>query len=300
MTPLQVCEPLLQYICRLNRSARKGGNFDMSVVRSQITELFDQIRRDAAAEPALAEHFDYGRGQLELVLMFFVDFMIKESKLPFAAEWQELAVERHNEMAGDEKFFDLLDEALADPSEAVAPRLAVYYACIGLGLTGWYTGQAEHLRKKMLEISGRIRAIMDVDRTARVCPEAYEHTNTTDLIQPPGARLFGIFLVAASLLVVLFVANVYLYRSTSESLDRALTRIVQADQGSTEVVQAEGASDLQGDDDGAPEPDQAAPEPDQAPPEPDAAPDEPDAAPAEAAPQADESSNSEADPEDTE
>ena len=230
MTPLEICEPLLQYICRLSRSARKGGSFEMNHVRNQVVELFDNMKREAAAEPALADHFDYNKGQLELVLMFFVDFMIKESNLPFASEWQELAIERHNEMAGDEKFFDLLDEALADPGDAVAPRLAVYYACIGLGFTGWYTGQAEHLRKKMLEVSARIRRIMDVDSAARICPDTYEHTDTSDLIQPPGTRLVGIFLVAVSLVVVLFVANVYLYRTTSDKLRTTLTQITQTGQ----------------------------------------------------------------------
>ena len=242
MTPLQASEPLLQYICRLNRWARRGGSFDVSVVRSQINELFDKIEQDVADVPGLAEHFEYGRGQLGLVLMFFVDFMIRESKLPFAAEWSDLAIERHDEPAGDERFFDLLEQALADRSDAAAPRLAVYYTCIGLGFTGRHSGQAEYLRKKMLEIHTRIRAIMDVDRTARICPEAYAHTNTSDLVHRPSTRLFGILLVTFSLIVALVVANVYLYRSTSATLDQALNRIVKADRGATDVTPSQGSS----------------------------------------------------------
>jgi hypothetical protein len=32
---LDLCEPLFQYVCRLNRSARKGGNYELSQVQSE-------------------------------------------------------------------------------------------------------------------------------------------------------------------------------------------------------------------------------------------------------------------------
>ena len=43
------------------------------------------------------------------VILFFVDFMIHNSNLSFAVDWQNLAYEE-NEMAGEEKFFNLLDK----------------------------------------------------------------------------------------------------------------------------------------------------------------------------------------------
>ena len=57
-------------------------------------------------------------------LIFFVDSLISESTLPFAAEWnrKRLAYER-NELAGDEKFFDFLDETLAEKGPDADERL---------------------------------------------------------------------------------------------------------------------------------------------------------------------------------
>jgi cytochrome bd-type quinol oxidase subunit 1 len=43
------------------------------------------------------------------------------------------------QLAGDEKFFDLLEETLNDSSEDASERLAVYYTCLGLGFMGMYT-----------------------------------------------------------------------------------------------------------------------------------------------------------------
>jgi len=221
MTLLELCEPLFQYVCRLNRSGRKGGSFEPSRVRSEIQAMLDDMRSKSAADGNLTSQFE----KIELPLIFFVDFMIKESSLPFARQWKEMAYER-NELAGDEKFFDLLDETLADPTQAATERLAVFYACLGLGFTGWYTGQPEYLRKKMLEVSARIRNIMDVDEAVRICPEAYEHVDTSDLVQPPGAKLAGIFIALGGMILVTFIANFFLFRTTAANLQDALRQIL--------------------------------------------------------------------------
>lgn len=224
MTLLDLCEPLIQYVCRLNRSGRKGGSFEPSRVRAEIDAMFEDMRSKASADPNLTSQYD----KIEMPLIFFVDFMIKESALSFARDWKEIAYE-HNELAGDEKFFDLLDETLADPSQAATERLAVYYTCIGLGFTGWYTGQPEYLRKKQLETSARIRAMMDVDEASRICPEAYEHVDTSDLVQPPGMKLLGIFIALIGMTVVMFVANFFLFKTTASELQAALRKIIARD-----------------------------------------------------------------------
>ena len=224
MTLLELCEPLFQYVCRLNRSGRKGGSFEPSRVRAEIDALFEDMKAKASADPNFTSQYD----KIEMPLIFFVDFMIKESSLSFAGQWQEIAYE-HNELAGDEKLFDLLDETLADPSQAATERLAVFYTCIGLGFTGWYTGQPEYLRKKQLEISARIRAMMDVDEALRICPEAYENVDASDLVQPPGLKLLGIFIGLIGMAVVMFVANFFLFRTTASDLQAALQKIIDRD-----------------------------------------------------------------------
>jgi len=222
MTLLELCEPLFLYVCRLNRSSRKGGHHDLSQVRAEIKVILDDVRSKAASDGRLTELHE----KTEMVLIFFVDFMIKESTLPFAREWRELAFER-KELAGDEKFFDLLDEALADPSAAATERLAVFYTCMGLGFTGIYTGQPEYLRKMMLQCSARIRDKIDSDLMARICPEAYQHVDTSDLVQPPGSKLLGIFITLICLIAVLFVSNIFLFKWSVEDLTNALDAIIK-------------------------------------------------------------------------
>src|SRR3954462_9590007 len=223
MTLLELTDPLFQYMCRFNRSARKGGHHDLHQVRQEVKAMLTDMNSKARSQPGLSNQFE----KIEIVLMFFVDFMIKSSPISNSTDWQELAFDR-KELAGDEKFFDLLEETLADRSEQASERLAIFYTCMGLGFTGWYTGQPEYLRKKMLECSTRIRSMIDTDRGSKICPESYENVDTSNLVQPPSASLVGIGIALVGLIVVLFIANAYMYRSSSNELTRALQGVIDA------------------------------------------------------------------------
>ncbi len=226
MTLLELCEPYFQAICRLNRSARKGVRVEAPAVRGDIVALLADLRERASTTPGLPEQFE----RIELVLMIFADSMVKDGRLGLGAHWHDLARDR-NEANGDEAFFDLLDETLSDTSERASERLAIFYTCLGLGFTGFYTGQPEFLRKKMAEISARIRTMMDKDDASKICPEAYEHTSTADLIEPPGRSLVGIGVVLVGLVIALVALNVFMYRAASAELTEAMQRIIRAGGG---------------------------------------------------------------------
>jgi type VI protein secretion system component VasF len=223
MTPLELCEPIFTKVCMLNRLGRKRGDLlSCDQLRVEIDQLLARVRNSAEADPALRLHWQ----KLELPMIFFVDSMISESSLAVAATWNRtrLAYDR-KELAGDEKFFELLDETLNDPSDEASQRLVVFYTCIGLGFTGWYTGQPEYLRGKMLDISQRIRTAMETDKSVRICPETYLNVDTRDLVKPPASRLGGIAVVFAGLCLIVVTVEAYLFHAASLSLTDSLTAI---------------------------------------------------------------------------
>jgi type IV/VI secretion system ImpK/VasF family protein len=224
MIILELCEPIFRKICLLNRLGRKGGaSRDYDSLRLEIEELFSQARRVSEEDPVLRLQWQ----KMEFPLVFFIDSMISESGLNAASNWNRnrIAYER-KELAGDEKFFDLLDETLRDPSEEATQRLLVYYTCIGLGFTGWYAGQPEYLRGKMLDISQRIRSAMETENSARICPEAYLNVDTRDLVQAPASRLGGIAIIFAGLCLLVLIVEIYLFRAASLSLTDSLSAII--------------------------------------------------------------------------
>jgi type VI protein secretion system component VasF len=224
MTILELCEPIFRKICLLNRLGRKGGgSLDYESLRSEIEELFSRARKISEEDPEMRFQWQ----KVELPLIFFVDSMISESGLAAAPTWNRnrIAYER-KELAGDEKFFDLLDETLKDPSDEAGQRSLVFYSCIGLGFMGWYAGQPEYLRGKMLDISQRIRSAMETEKSARICPEAYQNVDTRDLVQAPASRLGGIAIIFAGLCLLVLIVEVYLFRAASLSLTDSLSSII--------------------------------------------------------------------------
>jgi type VI protein secretion system component VasF len=226
MTVLELCEPLFKKVCLLNRVGREGASLSSAIelekLRFEIKELFADLEKKASAQPGLGVLWQ----KLELPLIFFADSMIAECGLAVSTAWHHnrLAYER-KELAGDEKFFDLLDETLNDPSEEATERLKIFYTCLGLGFSGWYAGQPEYLRGKMLDISHRIRPAMDTDQSTRICPEAYIGVDTRDLIQRPGLSIAAIAIIFVGLCLIVLTVETYLFRAASLSLTDSVTAI---------------------------------------------------------------------------
>ena len=113
MNLVQLTEPLFLYVGCLTRAAEHKTEFDVEQVRREIIGIFADIRIKAEVHPSLAYQYDR---TINLILIFYVDFMIKESDLNIAQEWVELAFDEQ-ELAGDEQFFDLLEQTLAQNME---------------------------------------------------------------------------------------------------------------------------------------------------------------------------------------
>jgi len=205
MKLLDLYEDLFQYICRLNRMAKTPRHPEPAIVRQEIQDLLARVTQKASSDGLLLEQVK----KLELPVIFFVDNLICTSQLKFASEWAQarLAMER-NELAGDERFFELLDVDLADTSQEAAERLSVYYLCLGLGFTGMYVGQPEQLRVYIDKIFPRIHQWIDADPRSKISEEAYGSTDTRVLTEPPSNKIIlvviGFVFLSLSILVVYY------------------------------------------------------------------------------------------------
>jgi len=214
----------------LSRIARKAGGekIEFNALTEAIRILLESINKNAQANPLLALQVK----KLEMPIIFFVDSMIAESRLTCAAQWhQNRLAYKQNELAGDEKFFDFLDETLNDPSPEATERLVIYYVCLGIGFTGWYATQPEYLRKKMETIARRISGTMEPDPAARICPEAYQYLDTRNLIEKPTIKIGAIALIFLALCLVVLAVNFYLFKVGSVGFAQSLHEILRHDLG---------------------------------------------------------------------
>lgn len=208
MNLLEIYEELFQYVCRLNRAAKTNTHPDYARVRAEVKTMLDEITRNASVDVRLLNQVR----QLELPVIFFVDNLICTSPLKFASQWAEnrLAKEK-NELAGDERFFDFLEQDLANTSEEAAERLAVYYLGLGLGFTGMYQSQPEHIRTYIEKIFPRIRQWIDVDPRGKIAEDAYKYTDTRVLTEPPSRKIIfvAILFVFLGLTVLTIIYGLY-------------------------------------------------------------------------------------------
>ncbi len=226
MTLLELTEPLFQFVCRLNRVARKNAPSNYDDVRSDIGALFATMEEKSRSEHRLSSQYR----KMEPALIYFVDSVIAESRLPYASTWhQDRLAYAKDELSGDERFFELLDQTQTERGEEAAERLAVFYTCLGLGFTGMYAGQHDEIKRRMETLAPRIRNFVESDDSARICPSAYEHVNTANLPLPVGTRLLGIVILFVGLLIIVVMTNVVLFKSASSELSTSLDKIIKND-----------------------------------------------------------------------
>jgi len=218
---VELCDPLFQYVCRLNRLARKGGIVDQGQLRAELKSLLNDTRAACEAVPGMGEQF----AKVRLPLIYFVDFMVRESALPFARSWKHLQEEEAREIVGDEKFFNLLDDTMAEQGDAANQRLAVFYCCLGLGFTGIHLNEPEVLRRRMLGISGRIRGMVDAEDSSKITPEAYQSVRE-DVLQRPVAQGIATWVIVLVGMATLFVVGSYVgYNSAVSEIKESLGKI---------------------------------------------------------------------------
>lgn len=223
MTLIELCEPLMQYMCRVNRSAHKGLPMDPAQVRADVRQLMQEIATKAQ-RAGMSENFERTRKALHT----FIDATVMGVGGLLGTQWKAMRLEPESAM---QDFFDQVEKALGDPDDDATERLAVYYHCIGLGLVGPHAEDTEALRRMMAKMQARLRGRMDVDPAARICPEAYEALNTSNLIEPPARSMIPMVIALVGTVIVLAVANVLFFRHASSDLSSALTDIASSTAG---------------------------------------------------------------------
>jgi type VI protein secretion system component VasF len=228
MTPSEACEPIFLYMCRLNRGARvpaASAALEHTRVRAEIRGLFEQLHDACARDAELRLHFDDSGGKLERVMVYFVDAVVTGGRLPFAIDWELLEQERYGEAVGDDQFWELLERALRDTSQAAGERLKVFYACLGLGFTGRHVLDPEYVAGKIAEVKRRLASMDRAREGGLLFPDNYDRTDTSNLYEPPGSklRLWGLGL--AGLAVVVFVTILALFAAAVSDINTSMAGI---------------------------------------------------------------------------
>jgi hypothetical protein len=217
---VDLCSPVFRQIVAWGRDGSSGKLIDPITARLALAALLDRMRLDSRQQPQLGQQFL----QVELPLLFFIDFMMHDV-VETTGAWQEMAFER-NELAGDEKFFDLLEQTLGNPSDTATERVDVYYQCMALGFTGTFDANSADLHRIFRRCALRLGLAPEIVETGQLTPEAYENLDLVTRRRPFDPRKWRrAALVAASLLIAVHIVNIWMFSDETDELTRQIERI---------------------------------------------------------------------------
>ncbi|MDR0663692.1 MAG: DotU family type IV/VI secretion system protein [Spirochaetaceae bacterium] len=218
-----LCRPVFTCLCGYWQLNEAGNPPAMEKFREDIENALEDAKYAAASSPVLSR--DYGR--VELPLVFFIDYMVKEGNFPFKNEWRELA-RNYNELSGDEKFFNLLSSALAAPD--AGHTIPVFYTMLGLGFDGVYVNDNKSIEKTMKECMTRISGEFDI------CHEPIVSIETENRLaeskknkMPPFLRSLRLTLIGSLIfLVTAFIVNLFVFLGATSEFRRNLSEAAAA------------------------------------------------------------------------
>lgn len=208
--------PVLQKVCEYCVFRDSGYETPQEVMLSEIRSELSAISQRCVSQPVLLQQYR----KIEKPLIFFIDYTIKEGGFSFSRNYQELA-RSFNELSGDDKFFDLLENAIKLNDDREVIRM--FYLMMGLGFDGYYKRRPSDIIPVMEEAA----AHMDRGPDFNSEPVTPDVTAGADRERPRGTGYFltrpaGWILMMSAFLLLSFLVNwAALTGSVSGFLDAA-------------------------------------------------------------------------------
>ncbi len=190
----EVCAPLFLYLTTFRRNA---GSSKVSIpeLQAALTREFDKVRLQAERDPRLAALLE----RVRYALVAAADQIVLASTWSQRQLWAMNLLETRmfGRAEGGRKFYRVVDEILADPSDDAAEAAAVLFSCMGLGFQGELLGERKELDSRRQRLFEKARLAGALGKT--LSPDAYGRNAQKEMATLPTVatiRLVGVTLVA--------------------------------------------------------------------------------------------------------
>jgi type VI protein secretion system component VasF len=213
----RLCNPLLLAICNYWQLACIDSAVELEPFGRDISSLLEEARRRAALDETLSREF----AVIEKPLVFFIDYMVREGRFPFRNEWRIMA-RSYNELSGDEKFFDLLEDTLQYPD--TKNSAALFFIMLGLGFDGIHRKNQAYIQHCMYSCMQKAAADFDVLSNPLV-PDTQKKRSIFTRRRRLNIRFA--LIVSAVFMVICFLFNLVTFIQTTSGYREILTKTVQ-------------------------------------------------------------------------
>ncbi len=217
-----LCRPVITYICNIWILKNKGYEVHEEDVINEINIMFSKIKEKYSSEPLLYKEFL----TIEKSLVFFIDYIIKEGNFTFSKNWKNLS-KKYGELSGDDKFFDILQNILLDPT--AEDRIEVLYVLMGLGFDGSYKGNSANIENLMRTCVTKMQGNINVNK--EVLTKQQENVVTVKKTYNKTKILLISYTAAA---VILIISLIYNYNVFNKNISPVSNMIEHAINNATE------------------------------------------------------------------
>jgi hypothetical protein len=146
--------------------------------------------------------------------------MVREGRFSFRDTWHILA-RGYNELSGDEKFFDLLEETLKNPEARNAS--ALFFVMLGLGFDGMYRKKQDYIQDCLSRCAEKTGKDFDVF-SAPLVPETKKRRGIFSRRRRFGVRFA--LIASACFMAVCFAVNMVVFTFNTAEYRALLSKTV--------------------------------------------------------------------------
>ena len=206
-------QPLLSKLCKFYAFKQVGLEVPYEQLRGELTAELNALSLRCSSSPLLSQRY----AQVEQVVIFFIDYTVKEGNFSYSARYEEMARAFH-ELSGDEKFFDLLERSLRQGTDV--ELLKLFYLLLGLGFDGIFKRNRSYVHALMHQIKEQLPPTFAV-QSQELCPAAEEGP-------PNKAKKWWQQLTAKKIALLLLVVMLVAWAFNFSAFYHAITPFVEA------------------------------------------------------------------------
>lgn len=216
--------PILQKICKCYTFKESGYEISYQTIDNEFRDLIRVARQKSLQDSVLADKFN----QIERPLVFFIDYFFIENSFSYSREYKPLA-HAYNELSGDEKFFDMLNDSLSK-KEIDTDVIEIFYIMLGLGFDGAFKREPKEVMRYMNRCSELLSIEFDPCKEF-LCPDLLKKKNNRE---EDNYSFFSVEYLKSHLVLILSVLTfgffslnlICLHYSTSDYIN-ILTKTLQ-------------------------------------------------------------------------
>ncbi len=210
------CAPLFLYLATFRRNA-KTSTLEIAELRSGLERELQKVQDACAKDHELTGLWD----RLRYALVTTADQVILASPWPNRAGWsmQLQEAEVYGTMEGGKRFFQLVEQTLADGSKDAAALAHILFHCMGLGFQGELRNDRAELNRLRQQLFDK--AQLPSQMGSRLTPESYDRNSNKSTLKLPTVGIYRLMLVGvAAIVFALVLGNASTGLSISDVSDK--------------------------------------------------------------------------------